>query len=247
MVFWLPALLGAIAALISWWGIENYIEVKVAERPRLPPLPVEELHVVVPRQQLKPGDALRVELLAARALPAKALPTDVFLAEQVDALIGQIVTSDVAPGKPIQSLHLMAENTFILRERVRPGFTAFTLPLVAEWTHGLSVQAGDVFDFYAIRTGHWEKLLSGVLLVELVPKQTAAERAAGVQQRATHAVFEVPVAAYAQLYSLQQQRLLAPLLQSIQYRPAPDVLHIPATIEIIQPNGLGVSFGESVP
>lgn len=246
-VFWLPALLGAIAAFISWWAIENYIELKISERPRLPPLPVEELQVVVPRQPLAPGDIVSLEMLAARSLPTKALPTDIYLAEEVDDLMGQVVISDVAPGKPIQGVHLMEENSLILRERVRPGYTAFTLPLSAEWTHGLSVQAGDMFDLYEIQTGRWEKLLSNIELIDLAPQQPTTDRAAGIQQRATHGIFEVPVTAYAHIYTLQQQRLLVPVLQGIQYQPTPDFLSVPTSPEIILSTGPKDYFGEGNP
>ncbi|RUO43913.1 hypothetical protein CWE15_01640 [Aliidiomarina taiwanensis] len=238
IVIWLPAVLGVVTAFISWWAIENYIELKVSERPRLPPLPVEELHVVVPRQTLTPGDTLSLDLLAARSLPAKALPDDVFFAEQVEELMGHVVTSEVRQGKPIQRLHLMAESTLVLRERIRSGYTAFTLPLVAEWTHGHSVQPGDTFDFYAVQSRGWEKLLSNIQLMDFVPQPSAAERAMGIQQRATHGIFEVPITAYAQLYTLQQQRLLVPVIQSIHSQGSPDRLALPKVTEIIHPDGV---------
>lgn len=233
--FWLPATLGLVVAFATWWLMGVYIEQKVAERPRLPALPVEELAVIVPREDLPPGSTIELEKLAVRSLAAAALPTDMFLAEEVEHIIGRVVLSPIQRGKAIQQLHLVEESTHTLSEQITKGHTAFTLPLEFTWTHAQSIQSGDVFDFYAADTGRWRRLLSSVPLITLAPQLTSHEQVAGTQRPFTHAIFEVPVHAYARLFTLQQRQQLMPILQTVHKDIGPEVLNLPVTVEIIQP------------
>lgn len=233
--FWLPATLGLVAALATWWLMGAYIEQRVADRPRLPALPVEEFQVIVPREDLAPGSSIALEKLAVRSLAAAALPADIFLADEVESVIGRVVVSHIQRGKAIQQLHLVEENSHTLSEQLAKGSTAFTLPLDSSWTHAHSIQPGDVFDFYAADSGRWRRLLSSVPLISLAPQLTANEQATGAQRPFTHAIFEVPVHAYARLFTLQQRQQLIPILQTAHKDVGPEVLNLPFTVEIIQP------------
>lgn len=233
--FWLPAALGLVAALFTWWLMGLYIEQKVEERPRLPALPIEEYHVIVPREDLMPGTTIELENLAVRQLAAAALPTDIFFEHSVEEVVGRVVISQVKGGKAIQKLHLVEENTHTLSEQISKGHTAFTMPLEASWTHADSVQSGDLFDFYAADSGRWRRLLSSVPLIILAPKLPANERATGSYRSFTHAVFEVPVDSYARLLILHQQQQLVPVLQTAHKEVGPEFLSLPFTVEIIQP------------
>lgn len=244
--FWLPAALGLIAALLTWWLMGVYIEQRVEERPRLPALPVEEHRVIVPREDLAPGTRLELHHLAVRALAVTALPTDVFLDETVEELIGRVVAWQIKRGKAVQKLHLVEENSQTLSEQISQGHTAFTLPLAASWTHAQSIQAGDLFDFYAADLGRWRRLLSSVRLVSLAPQVPAAERINGSARAFTHAIFEVPVHAYARLITLEQRQQLVPMLQTIHKEVGPEFLSLPRIVEVIQP-GSQVQMGDEWP
>ncbi|MCO4321765.1 hypothetical protein [Aliidiomarina quisquiliarum] len=244
--FWLPAVLGLIAAFATWWLMGLYIEQKVEERPRLPALPVEEHQVIVPREDLLPGVTIELEHLAIRQLAAAALPTDVFFGERVEEVVGRVVISHINRGKAIQELHLVEQSSQTLSEQIAKGHTAFTLPLEASWTHAHSIQNGDVFDFYAADLGRWRRLLSSVRLISLAPQLPANERALGSQRSFTHAVFEVPVQAYAHLLILHQQQQLVPVLQTAHKEVGPEFLSLPLTVEIIQP-GSQVQTNEEWP
>ncbi len=244
--FWLPAALGLVAALVAWWLMGLYIEQQVEERPRLPPLPVEEYQVIVPREDFLSGTTIELESLAVRQLAAAALPTDVFFADRVEEVVGRVVISHVKRGKAIQELHLVEENSHTLSEQIAKGHTAFTLPLEPGWTHANSVQNGDLFDFYAADSGHWRRLLSSVTLISFAPQLPANERATGLQRSYTHAVFEVPVQAYARLFTLHQQQQLIPVLQTAHKEVGPEFLSLPLTVEIIQP-GSQVQTNEEWP
>lgn len=241
--FWLPALLGLIAALITWWLIGTYIQQQVEERPRLPALPIEEYQVIVPGENIVPGTVIQLEHLAMRHLPASALPTDVFFDTDVENLIGRVVVKEIHRGKAIQQLHLIDQSARKLSEQISRGYTAFTLPLEFSWTHAQSVQPGDMFDFYATESNGWHRLLSSIQLLALAPQLSALEQVEHSSRTFTHAIFQVPIHTYARLVNLQQRQQLKPVLKTVHPEVGPEYLSVPLDVEIIQPGSHG-SIGE---
>lgn len=250
---WLPGLFGLVMAVVTWWLMGSYIEKSVGQKvaqqisaqPYLAASALEELAVIVPRHDLAIGVELTGEQLAVRRLPALALPSDVFLANQAEELFGYVVSSAVAQGKAIQQLHLTNKNQQALSQRLAQGQTAFSLPLDASWTHARSVRVGDQFDFYwRETTGPWRRLLSSVPLLTFAPYEMSVEAKyqgnhsinSYANSQASHAVFAVPVEMYARLMTLQQTQQLVPVLQTEYKQKGPDFLAVPLVVDVLQPH-----------
>ena len=113
-------LLGILASFMA----VHYVNKQVAERTRT--TPEQTVQVVVPVHDLKSGDTLQPDDVAARDVPAEFVPADALTADSYNAYMGQVLRSPLAQGAPIpaSAVETVAEH---FSNIIKPGNVAYTV------------------------------------------------------------------------------------------------------------------------
>ncbi|MCC5854857.1 MAG: Flp pilus assembly protein CpaB [Idiomarina sp.] len=204
----LPVVVGLVSALAAWFLVRQYVEVQVAQQPRLPAIPEPQWLVVVPRIDLSAGTRLTPELLQLRDLEARSLPIDAIAAEDAESVFERTLAHNVAAGNALQQLHIAPESGGALSSRMPAGMRAFTLAAQNEWTHVQSLDVGDRVDLYAEESNGW--LLVGQNISVL---QLATDEGELNTKPYRYVTFAVPMLALAHIQELSDDRRLQVVLR----------------------------------
>lgn len=207
--FVLPISLGLVGAGLTWWLVERYLEQQIAAQPRLPPLPVEERVVLVPRHDLPAGTQLLDTHLAVRSLESRTLPTDAIEPSSLSLLEARFLAHAVTAGKPLQWLHIVDDSARQLSQQIAPAMRAFTLPMQNDWTHVQQLLVGDRVDFYEQKEGRWQQMNASAEILRLSDQSVT---------------FSIPQHLLARLTESYERQQLRIVLQGVDQQPAPGVL-----------------------
>lgn len=225
---------GGIALLFtlaSWFSIHAYIQHEITNRPVLEEdAQIGRVEVIVARHDLIAGRAIELSSLALRFLEEESLPQDHFQVDDVALLDGAILQYPVKAGKAVQASYLYLYDEVPLSQRIEQGERALLMEVDDAWAYLGQISHSEQFDLYEIKEGYWEKLLSAVHVIELLPKKDRE-----LFSSYTHVVFSVPEDLYAYLIDLKEQGALAPVLIGEQSASGPDVLMTPFEAQIVGP------------
>jgi pilus assembly protein CpaB len=177
--------LGALAfGAIAVVGARNYIGDRLAlEKARLAPK-TEMVEVVVARRDLRRGDLVGSETMAARSMPREFAPGGAITPARFDSVAGSKLQLPMKAGEPLFAASLASVEAGPISTRIKPGIRAMTI--VVDEVNSLSgmLQPGDHIDLMlSVRPAP----AAGVMQPEITRTlmQDVAVMAVGRQSRAS--------------------------------------------------------------
>jgi pilus assembly protein CpaB len=177
--------LGALAfGAIAVVGARNYIGDRLAlEKARLAPKS-EMIEVVVARRDLRRGDLVGPETMAARSMPREYAPGGAITPARFDSVAGAKLQLPMKAGEPLFAASLASVEAGPISNRIKPGIRAMTI--VVDEVNSLSgmLQPGDHIDLMlSVRPAP----AAGVMQPEITRTlmQDVAVMAVGRQSRAS--------------------------------------------------------------
>jgi pilus assembly protein CpaB len=147
------------AALLTWWMFRYMSGREAAMRESL----MESLQtqnqvsVVVPVSDLKPGTPLNSQNFAARDVPPDFVYDDTVLAKDFDSMNGLTLVRPVKRGTPIRRADVSAYNVRDFSDMLKPGTRALTIDIDATNSADNMLQPGNRIDLFLVAPSSGDK------------------------------------------------------------------------------------------
>ncbi|WP_395064392.1 Flp pilus assembly protein CpaB [Paraburkholderia silvatlantica] len=140
------------AALLTWWmfrymsGREAAMRESLMESMQMQ----NQVAVVVPVADLKPGAPLTSENFAAREVPADFVYDDTVRAKDFDSMSGLTLVRPVKRGTPVRRADVSAYNVRDFSDMLKPGMRALTIDIDATNSADNMLQPGNRIDLFLV-------------------------------------------------------------------------------------------------
>jgi len=140
------------AALLTWWMFRYLSGREAAMRESLMASMQthDQVSVVVPVADLKPGAPLTAQNFAARDVPADFVYDDTVLAKDFDSMSGLTLVRPVKRGTPVRRADVSAYNVRDFSDLLKPGTRALTIDIDAANSADNMLQPGNRIDLFLI-------------------------------------------------------------------------------------------------
>jgi pilus assembly protein CpaB len=147
------------AALLTWWMFRYMSGREAAMRESLMESmqTQNQVSVVVPVSDLKPGTPLNSENFAARDVPADFVYDDTVLAKDFDSMNGLTLVRPVKRGMPVRRADVSAYNVRDFSDMLKPGTRALTIDIDATNSADNMLQPGNRIDLFLIAPSSGDK------------------------------------------------------------------------------------------
>lgn len=139
-------MLAVLAGALAAWAANRHLDRKEQQIERA--AHVETVPRVVAAYDLAPGTVLEPALLAVRDVPRDWAVSDSYAPERVDALVGMVVSRDVAQGSLLLPPYLSSVASPELAQQLGAGERAVTLEVDDTMTLSGMLQPGDHVDVF---------------------------------------------------------------------------------------------------
>jgi pilus assembly protein CpaB len=142
----------AAAALLTWWMF-RYMSGREAEMREslMESMQTQnQVSVVVPVTDLKPGAAFSAQNFASRDVPADFVYDDTVRAKDFDSMAGLTLVRPVKRGTPVRRADLSAYNVRDFSDMLKPGTRALTIDIDATNSADNMLQPGNRIDLFLI-------------------------------------------------------------------------------------------------
>lgn len=183
--------LGSLAA----WATKNYFIVKEQEiRAELSNSNVKMVDVVVATQELRKGDIVDETNMSVRSIRADVIPLDAIRPSQFNEVAGQMLLSEMSPGRPLISAYLPGFKTKQFSDLLQEGQRAVTIDINEEnSTAGMLVPSDlvDLFLSYTVENGDSERVKME-LLIEKAQVLATGKRSIDVHPELVNSLYDNP-------------------------------------------------------
>lgn len=240
----IPLLVGVLAALFAWFVLQNYLrqtemDLQQQYRREYQTLQIanERVAVVVPAQALIAGEQLTAKNMRVRQVHPDGLAADAILAQDAESIIGRVLRNDLAgelaPGRPLQRIHLLPFQDHRLSSRLNDQQTAFSFRVRDEDHHGNALHIGDRIDLYTDAVGGTQLLASALEVLAIDGRLQEGEQRGGMNV-VTVAIPLQDAVRFQEAYA--EQSLLVFLRTRQQETTSPRRLHGNPKVEWIVPS-----------
>lgn len=181
--------LGSLAA----WATKNYFIVKEQEiRAELSNSNVKMVDVVVATQELRKGDIVDETNMSVRSIRADVIPLDAIRPSQFNEVAGQMLLSEMSPGRPLISAYLPGFKTRQFSDLLQEGQRAVTIDINEEnSTAGMLVPSDlvDLFLSYTVENGDSERVKME-LLIEKAQVLATGKRSIDVHPELVNSIYD---------------------------------------------------------
>lgn len=138
---------GAIGlGLVCFFGANYYLRNYLSDAEARLAATYKTSKIIVAREEIKPGTILSSELLAARAVPQRFIPSNAIMPEELDNILGQRALSNLKPGDPIDKNSLERAENANFSTTIANGERAITFPVDEISSISGMLIPGDIID-----------------------------------------------------------------------------------------------------
>ncbi len=132
--------------LVCFFGANYYLRHYLSDAEARLASTYETRKVIVAREEIKPGTILSSELLAARAIPKRYIPSNAIIPDELDAIVGQRALGTLKPGDPVDKNLLERAENATFSTTIANGERAITFPVDEISSISGMLIPGDIID-----------------------------------------------------------------------------------------------------